>query len=261
MLDVPDRLVIVNDPVRIAPGGTAPLRLEINAKNDFLPRYAESLSIVVGPELADQVTVRSKGRLLGGNVRVTLEASSEAAEIESSLQVALVVPALGVLLTANGRVVVAHPKERDEGKSQGGGPNIEISWVARDKWGGFEPPWNQETAGTCVIRREDPTQPETITKVEWFLNENFAPYEQVVGEKNLGEEALKRFKEGYEYPVSFGLFKQTLAEEQKEREADDEGHPIEIPDDYVLGERARIARAVLMAMEPDITLAEAAEAA
>jgi hypothetical protein len=261
MLDVPDRLVIVSDPLKIAPGDTSPLRLEINAKNDFLPRHAESLSVVVGPELASHVKVRSKGRLLGGKVRVTLEADAEAPELESSLQVALVVPALGVLLTATGKVVVAKPKEREDDTARGGGPNIEISWVGRDKWDGFEPAWDAETVGTCVIRREDPAQPDTITKVEWILNENFAPYEQIVSEKNLGEEALKRFKEGYEYPVSFGLFKQTLAEEQKEKEADDEGQPIEIPDDYVRGERARMARAVLMAMEPDITLAEVAGAA
>jgi hypothetical protein len=261
MLEVPDMLVIVSDPMKIAPGGTAPLRLEINAKNDFLPRYADCLSIVVGPELADRVNVRSTGRLLGGKVRVTLEAHTEAPEIESSLQVALVVPALGVLLTATAKVVVAKPKERENDTTRGGGPNIEISWHGRDKWSMFEPPWDAETVGTCVIRREDPAQPDTITKVEWFLNENFAPYEQIVSEKNLGEDALKRFKEGYEYPVSFGLFKQALAEEQKEKEADDEGQTIEIPDDYVRGERSRIARAVLMAMEPEITLAEVASAA
>lgn len=261
MLDVPDRLAIASDPLKIAPGGTAPLRLEINAKNDFLPRYAECLSIIVGPGLAEHVSVRSKGRLLGGRVRVTLEASSEAPEIESSLQVALVVPSLGVLLTTTGGLIVKQPEEREDDPSGGGGPNIEISWVGRDKWDGFEPPWNAETVGTCVIRRDDPAQPQTITKVEWILNENFAAYEQVVAEKSLGEDALKRFKEGYEFPVSFGLFKQTLAEEQKEQEADEEGAQIEIPDDYVRGERARMARAVLMAMEPDVTLAEIADAA
>jgi energy-coupling factor transporter ATP-binding protein EcfA2 len=67
---------------------------------------------------------------------------------------------------------------------------------------------------------------------------------------------MKNFREGYEYPVLFGLFKQRLAEEQKEKEADDEGKLINIPDDYVRGERARMARAVLMAMEPEIHIAE-----
>jgi hypothetical protein len=261
MLDIPDRLAIVNNPIKIAPGGTTPLRLEINAKNDFLPRYAECLSVVVGPGLAEHVSVRSKGRLLGGRVRVTLEAASDAPEASSTLQVALVVPALGVLLTANGTLVVAKPKEEEKDGKRGGEPNIDVRWVGREKWDQWDPAWDAETVGVCYIRREDPTNPDAITRVEWILNENFAPYEQVVSEKNLGEEGIRRFKEGYEYPVLFGLFKQQLAEEQKEREADDEGRPFEIPDDYVRGEQARMARAVLMAMEPNITLAEVVEAA
>jgi hypothetical protein len=260
MLDVPDRLAIANDPVKLAPGGTAPLRLEINAKNDFLPRYAECLSVVAGAELAGHVSVRSKGRLLGGRVRVTLEATPEAPEVNSTIQVALVVPTLGVLLTTTGSIEVAKAKEEEEDNRRGGEPNIDVQWVGRDKWDQIDPPWNSETVGICYIRREDPKKPDAITRVEWVLNDNFAPYEQVVAEKDLGEEGVKRFREGYEYPVLFGLFKQQLAEEQKEREADDEGRPIEIPDDYVRGEQARMARAVLMAMEPDIRLSELVEA-
>ena len=261
MLDIPDRLVITNDPVKIAPGGTAPLRLEINAKNDFLPRHADSLSVVVGPELAEHVTIRSKGRLLGGRVRITLEASSEAPEVSSTLQVALVVPTLGILLTTTGAIEVAQAKEEEKDNRKGGEPNIDVQWIGRDKWDRMEPAWTSESVGVCYIRREDPNNADAITRVEWVLNENFAPYEQVVSEKNLGEEGVRRFKEGYEVPVLFGLFKQQLAEEQKEREADDEGRFIEIPDDYVRGERARMARAVLMAMEPEIRLAEVVEQA
>jgi hypothetical protein len=59
----------------------------------------------------------------------------------------------------------------------------------------------------------------------------------------------------------FGLFRQRLAEEAKEREADEQGVPIEIPDDYVRGEQARMARAVLMAMEPQVRLTEVVEGA
>ena len=78
MLDVPDRLALVDDQLSIEPGRTAALRLEINAKNDFLPTHAEGLSIVFGTELAGKVRIRSTGRLLGGRVRVTLEADPDA---------------------------------------------------------------------------------------------------------------------------------------------------------------------------------------
>ena len=76
MLEVPTA-ALVDDQITIEPGRTAPLRLEINAKNDFLPTHADGLSVIFGPELAGNVSVRSKGRLLGGRVRVTLEADTE----------------------------------------------------------------------------------------------------------------------------------------------------------------------------------------
>lgn len=259
MLDVPDRLAILNDPLTIERGDTASLRLEINAKNGFLPRHSDGLSVVFGPELKDHVHVTSKGRLLGGRVRVTLEASDDAPIVSTSMKVALVVEDLGLLLTSEGKIEIVEPREEDERhKKSGGEPNIEVRWVGRSTWQGFDPPWDAEMVGECIIYRDDPNDRAAITKAEWVLNEAFAPYEKVIAEKRLSETAMKTFKEGFEYPVCFGLFKQKLAEESKEREADEEGRAIEVPDDYVRGEKARLARAVLMAKDPDIDVAETA---
>jgi hypothetical protein len=263
MLEVPDRLALVDDHVTIEPGRTAPLRLEINAKNDFLPTHASGLSVIFGPELAGKVRVRSKGRLLGGRVRVTLEADADAPVTTGSMQVALVVPELGVLLTASGDLEVAEPKvdEQDDGPV-GGEPNIDVEWIGREKWEAFDPAWDRETVGVCYIRREDPVDPDAITKVEWILNEAFAPYEHVIAEKRLSETTARTFKEGYEYPVLFGLFRQQLAREVAEAAAEaEEDRASAIPEPYFRGEQARIARAVLMAMEPDLAAAVYAEAA
>jgi hypothetical protein len=259
MLDIPDRLVILSTPLEIEQGGTASLRLELNAKNGFLPKYADFLSVVIGPELKDHIGVTSKGRLLGGRVRVTLESSPNAPQISSSLKVALVVQELGVLLTAEGLIVVTPvDTEVEDDKRRGGEPNIEINWVGREKWDSFEPPWDAEAVGECQIHRADTSDRSVITKVDWTLNEAFAAYERVIEEKKLSDTTLRAFRENYEYPIAFALFRQRLAEEAKEREADEEGRHYEIPDDYVKGEKARLARAVLMAMEPEIQLAEAA---
>ena len=259
MLDVPDSLKILTDPLEIETGDTAALRLEINAKNDFLPAYADFLSVVFGPELKDHLRIVSKGRLLGGRVRITVEASADTPILSSTMKVALVIQELGVLLTAEGKVVVVKPEEEeDEDRQKGGEPNIDIVWIGRDKWDQFDPPWDEEATGACNIYR-DLSNKSVITKVEWFLNEAFGPYEKVLGEKKLTESALKTFRENYEYPVALALFKQRLAEDAKEDEADEEGKHVEIPDDYVKGEKARMARAVLMAMEPDIKVAEAVE--
>ena len=258
MLEIPTDLKILTNPLEIEQGTTTPLRVQINAKNDFLPKHGDGLSVVVGPELKDHVKVISKGRLLGGRVRITLEASTEAPVANAALKVALVVESLGVLLIDEGNINVVEPKAEDEDSDtkKGAEPDIDVNWVGRDKWETFEPAWNAETVGDCNIYRDDPADKSAITKVEWVLNEAFAPYEKIVEEKKLGEAAMKVFREGYEYPVLFGLFRQRLAEEEKEKEADDEGRPIDIPDDYVRGERARMARAVLMAMEPEIHIAE-----
>jgi hypothetical protein len=98
--------------------------------------------------------------------------------------------------------------------------------------------------------------------VEWILNEAFAPYEHVVAEKRLTEATARTFKEGYEYPVLFGLFRQQLARETTEAAAEDEkDRASAIPEDYFRGEQARMARAVLMAMEPELAAAGYAEAA
>lgn len=262
MLEAPDHLRIMDDPLEIEQGLTASLRLEINGKNGFLPKYADGLSIILGPELKDHISIMSKGRLLGGNMRVSLEASADAPITSSSMRVALVVQDLGVLLTAEGKIEVKEPeKEKEKDNQSGGAPNIEISWIGRDKWDspGFDPPWDAEMVGECHVARDGQTDDAAITKVEWVLNEAFGPYETVVTEKKLGEQAMKTFKEGYEYPVLFGLFKQRLAEEAKEKQADEEGRSYEVPDDYVKGEKARLARAVLMAMEPELIIAQASE--
>ncbi len=260
LLDVPDKLTLVTDPPEISPGETSTLMVDVNAKNDFLPTHRDGLSVVFGKEWSEHLAVRSTGRLLGGRVRITLEADLETPLGATSIKVALVVPSLGVFLTDEGAVEIKAPKEEKEADSpQGGEPDIDVSWVRRDVWDEFAPPWTEESVGICQPHRDDPADPAAITRVEWVLNENFAPYESVIDQKRFSETSLKNFREGYEYPVLFGLFHQRLAEEEKEQQADETGKPIEVPDDYVEGEKARLARAVLMAKEPEIQIVLAQE--
>lgn len=255
MLDVPDILRVMNDPVKVRARASASLRLEINAKNDFLPTHAQHLQVVVGPELKDFVTVGSTGRLLGGRVRVQLRAAAEAPETIAGLTVALFIPNLGVALTAIGHVQVVPQKEPspDDQDAEGGGPNIEISWVRRDGWArhGF----SEHSVGTCVISRDDPNDRESITKVEWWLNEAFVTYERAASEKRTSEASLKALRERYEMPVALALFRQRLAEEG-EPAPDEDGRLMVVPGSYVEMEKERLANAVLMAIEPEIRLVD-----
>jgi len=260
MLEIPDSLTILTTPLRIERGATEPLRLELNAKNGFLPQHANALSIVVGSELKDHVKVVSVGRLLGGRVRVTLEAAADAPLASSTLRVAVVVAELGVLLTADGSIEVVEEEDEDpKSQKKGGEPNVDVSWVGRDKWDSFPTPWNADTAGTCDVHREDAANPRAITKVEWTLNEAFGPFEKATRAKKLSEASLKSFRERYELPVTLGLFHQTIAETEMEQRADEQGQQYDVPDEYARGERARLATAVLLALEPDINVHDAAE--
>jgi hypothetical protein len=260
MLDIPDTLQILTDPLVIHPGARAALRLAINAKNGFLPKHAAALTVVLGPEVKDKVKVLSTGRLLGGRVRIALIAADDTPLCKSTIQVALVDPALPVLLTAAGNLeVVKQEEEKDEKDThRGGEPDVEILWHKRVEWENFDPVWDDETVGKCHITR-DQHDKKTIVRVEWHLNEAFQPYEAVISGKKFGEAATKTFQESYELPVCWGMFQQSLAEYEKEKEADEEGRPIEIPDDYVKGELTRIARAVLIAKEADVLVAQAVE--
>src|SRR5690606_14471463 len=106
------------------------LRLTIDAKNDFLPKHADGLSVILGSELGDFVEVVATGRLLGGKVRVTLQAKDTCPTASSSLRVALVVPALGVLLTATGTIEVVEPRNnKDPDAPTDGEPNIDVNWL------------------------------------------------------------------------------------------------------------------------------------
>ena len=258
MLEIPDRLRIVGDPIRVERGRNGSFLLEINAKNDFLPKYEEKLTVVIGPELKDHVAVRSKGRLLGGRVRISLSASDDAPIGTSSAKVALVVPELGVVLSDEKGLEVAEPKRQtDDGKS-GGDLDINIQWVDRNNWEGLGEDWDENMVGMCEVHREDPVRTDVITRAEWTLNKDFNPLQRVIEKRQLSQAQFQNLMDAYEYPVALGLFHQRLALDKGEAKAEEEGLEVHIPSEYQKSEQVRLASAVLLALEPEIHLAEAA---
>jgi len=255
MLEIPDKLTILNDPIRVEPGQNAALRLELNAKNDFLPKWSDGLSVVFGQELSDHVTVRSQGRLLGGRVRITLEATEDAPEVSTSARVVLVVPGLGVVLSAEGKIEVAKPKDKPEDEVAGGDLDIKINWIDQSKWSEFDD-WDSDTVGMCEVHRDDPSKPDVITRAEWTLNEDFLALRKIMDSNKLSARALETLKDQYTYPIALGLFHQRLALDEKGDQADEAGVAADIPADYQKSEQLRLATAVLMALQPDVRLAQ-----
>ena len=89
-------------------------------------------------------------------------------------------------------------------------------------------------------------------RAEWTLNGDFEPWQAVQDAKRKAGAKIDTLRDGYTYPLCWGLFEQAMAEWNREREADEHGEPIEIDDAYVIGERTRLARAILMAMAPEV---------
>lgn len=248
MLEIPDVLRIV-EPIEITAGATASLKVEINAKNDFLPVHSEGLEVVPIGDLAGHVRVRSKGRLLGGRTRITLMADAEAPPVEGTLNVALIVPELGVMLTDAAACIVRPPNEdQDEPDDTGGQPDIDIQWPTRDRW--QELGWTDKDVGTCNIIRDQEDR-SVIVRVEWLLNDGFRPFE-IVGQdrRTTSEAAFTTFRENYEYPVAYGLFRQQLAADESQEGLGEDDDSVR---EYFRGERSRLAQAVLMSMEPELT--------
>jgi hypothetical protein len=262
MLEVPDTLTIVTDPVELIPGGTASLKIYLNAKNGFLPRYGSNLTVVVGADLRKEVHLRSSGRLVGGHARLTMEASANASiGSQDQVTVMLAIPELSVALSAQGIIRVIEPDKDEQSKSHGGDVQIDIAWIGRERWADQVPEWDEQTVGTCTISRKDPSSPDTITGATWLLNEAFRPYEKLLETKRLGEKALPAFREGYQVPLCWGLFNQSLAEESAQEMLEEDGAKVKLRETYGKGERARIGQAILLAMEPTLALSIAEEGA
>lgn len=260
MPEIPDKLEILSKPFRIEPGTSKTLRLAISGKNGFIPDKFDDLKVVFGPELKDFLEVRATGRLLGGQMRVTIEAKPDTPEVSAALTVSMLSPELGLALMDKGTVEVVSAKddEDEEDRHAGGEPNIKISWVTRGQWDSWK--FNDESVGICNITRNG----DTITEAAWILNRDFVALDSVRRAKDMSEDAEKSFLEGYQYAIAIGLFKQDLARTEaitKTSAADgastDNGgaeRPPAISDAYYNAEKARWARAILIAMEPTLSI-------
>jgi len=260
MLDVPDSLAILTKPVLIEPGHTASLWVGINAKNGFLPRHRDSFQLVIGPGLTDDVKVRSVGSLLGGETRIILEASDSTPTRTERLSVALVIPDMGVMLTDVGELQVTEPTDEEPEDDRGGRPNVKITWAGRDKWE-IMGRWDERTVGVANLTRDDGT-PSKVSKAEFVLNSAFFALENAILAKGVSETGVTAFKDAYAYPVCWALFEQAMCQEvlvpkpvegsTSEQEGEEESTSTE--EAYQKAEKERLARAVLMALEPRLDL-------
>lgn len=265
--EVPDFIEIVNQPLKIQAGHVAVMRVRITAKNGFLPRHRDGFKVIIGPQLKDHVSVRSTGSLLGGETRVVLGADPDSPRMEERISVVLAVESMGVMLPAESRVEVLDPVPVAPDQERGGEPDIDIQWIGRDRWQTLEN-WDELMVGDANVKR-DPQDRTRVTSVEFLLNEAFGPFESVGLMKKLTEVGMNAFRDAYTLPVCWALFQQTLfidglakPPEAAARDTSDEklfASAASPEESYLKSEKERLARAVLMAMEPELSLLRAAE--
>ena len=264
MPEVPDSLLIANAPLSVQAGRTTVVRVRINARNGFLPRHREGFKVIVGPQLKDHVSIQSTGSLLGGETRVILAAAPDAPRLQDRLHALLALPEMGVMLSSEAGLTVVDPVPQPSDPERGGEPDVDITWVGRDRWEALGN-WDARTVGDANIKR-DAQDRTRIVRVEFLLNEAFEPFESLSLAKKLSETAMNAFRDSYALPVCWALFQQSLyadsgAPVQALADPDSpEARPPQVHDEvYVRGEKERLARAVLMAMEPDLALMSAGE--
>jgi hypothetical protein len=264
MLDTPDVLRILTTPVEIDAGHTASMRVHLNGKNGFLPRYRESLKIVVGPSLMEYVRVRSVGSLLGGEIRVVLEADDSAPRSADRLSVALVIEELAVVLSDHAEIRVTEPTPEELEEGRGGQPDVDVTWVGRDRWDELGQ-WDERTVGAANVTR-DAANRSKVVKVDFVLNEAFFALESAVAAKKLGEVALPNFRNAYAYPVCWALFEEDMYRDAgagplaMDSSGPEGGEAASVvTEEYQKAGRERLGRAVLMALEPELDLAALSE--
>ena len=104
--------------------------LEINGKNGFVPNEGE-IKFEYGGEVKPYVYEQSVGNLLGGKLRIVLQADIEAPIVSSDLVASLVIPNLGVNLSASTKLNIVQPDPEDPKKPTGGEPEVNVQWVKK----------------------------------------------------------------------------------------------------------------------------------
>lgn len=237
--NVPSRLQFASRRIRVYQGARSHVWVEVNAKNGYLPSHDEDLKMhwSSAGSSADKVRVAMQSTLLGGRSRWYIEADPDAEIGEYVLQ--------AELLTANGTlsdrltVVVAPPLPAigvSKGTEPETGPRVE--WVSRDDW--------EDHAGRLDARAVGYVTEDEEETIIW-VNRHLDLLEKALAPRSLTPEAIETRATRYQYPIACALWLQ----EQAAKTADP--RPSEA---YQRDEQRRMAEAVLVAIDPDVAVAE-----
>lgn len=201
--NVPTDIKFDREPIKIARGKRTTVWLYADAKNDYLERHADDLTVRFSGELEGKIHLVGHSTLLAGKSRWTLYAEDEAPLGNGEIEVLLVTP--NGLLRAVASIAVSGLKERGERRQREKeappkGPNI--CWVEREEW---DADFTERTVGEVAFGQEN---------TDIRVNRHHPLLDQALSERRLNRERIDARAERYLFAIACGLFRQGYAERQ-----------------------------------------------
>jgi hypothetical protein len=236
--NVPSRLEIVRDAVRLPQGSTGYSWVEIDAKNGYLPAHDDELTFSwEGTDPGNKVRLATRSKLLGGKSRWLFDASPDAQPGNYTFRANLLTEN-GVLSDAVTLTVVLPPttKPTDKGTEPETGPKV--VWVRREEWPNYaQHGMNARKVGFVTVDED-----ETII----FVNRHFHVLDTALAGRSLTPEQIDTRATRYQFPVACALWLQNHALATTDPKPSEQ---------YQQQELERMAEAVLVAIDPDVDAA------
>lgn len=222
--------------IRIYRGGMAYVWVEADAKNGYLPRHDDELTLFwEGHNPGSSLRLTSRSELLGGKSRWLFAADDDAKLGEFKLRVELMT-ANGLLADTASFTVVDRPPLKEAKSKEEPETGPEVRWVYRENWGDH----GNMDAQTVGYVTED-----AESTIIW-VNRHFEPLDKALSGSKMTAEAIGTGADRYQYPVACGLWLQHYAEQRAVQKPDDK---------YRKQEMQRLAEAVIAAIYPDVDVA------
>jgi hypothetical protein len=230
--NVPTDIKFDREPVKIVQGRRTTVWLFADAKNEYLERQEDDLTIRFSDDLEGKVRLLGRSQLLGGKSLWTLVAQEDAPLHGGEIEVLLITP--NGLLRATAAIEVRAPKKdserrQREEKEPPKGPNIR--WVERDEW---DAEFTEKTVGEVAFGQDD---------TDIRVNRHHPLLVRALNDKRLSKERIDASAEQYLFAIACGLFR--LAYSERMAESPREG-------EQIAAEQERMAEVALIAIDDRI---------
>jgi hypothetical protein len=234
--NVPTFLRFQSRSLRIYRGGMAYVWVEVDAKNSYLPRHDDELTLFwEGQDPGGGLRLASRSELLGGKCR-WLFSADEGTKLGEFKVRAELMTANGLLADTASVTVADRPPVKETKSKQEPETGPDVRWVYRENWAAYDG-MDGQTVGYVT---------EDIDGTIIWVNRHFEALDKALSGSKMTPEAIGTGADRYQYPVACGLWLQHHAEQQATQKPDDK---------YRRQEMQRLAEAVIAAIYPDIDAA------